>query len=230
MNNVLSCQKLYKSFNQGGVELNILNGIDFQVELGETVSITGSSGSGKSTLLHLLAGLDKATSGKIIITGNDFSKLNDNQICAIRNQNLGFIYQFHHLLPEFTALENVLMPIMISGYISESKRNHALELLNRLGLSKRIKHFPGQLSGGERQRVAIVRAVVNSPSIVFADEPTGNLDNQTSNHVLEIFFKLQEELKMSLVIVTHDNEIAAKTAKRYRLHDGELINCAYATN
>jgi lipoprotein-releasing system ATP-binding protein len=229
MNNVLSCQKLYKSFNQGGVELNILNGIDFQVAPGETISITGSSGSGKSTLLHLLAGLDKATSGEIIINGNDFSKLNDNQICAIRNQNLGFIYQFHHLLPEFTALENVLMPIMISGYISEAKRNHALELLNRLGLSKRTKHFPGQLSGGERQRVAIARAVVNSPSIVFADEPTGNLDNQTSNHVLDIFFKLQEELKTSLVIVTHDNEIAAKAAKRYRLHDGKLINLASIT-
>ncbi len=229
MNNVLSCQKLYKSFNQGGVELNILNGIDFQVAPGETVSITGSSGSGKSTLLHLLAGLDKATGGEIIINGNDFSKLNDNQICAIRNQNLGFIYQFHHLLPEFTALENVLMPIMISGYISEAKRNHALELLNRLGLSKRTKHFPGQLSGGERQRVAIARAVVNSPSIVFADEPTGNLDNQTSNHVLDIFFQLQEELKTSLVIVTHDNEIAAKAAKRYRLHDGKLINLASIT-
>ncbi len=224
MSNVLSCQKLYKSFKQGGVELNILNGIDFQVAAGETVSITGSSGSGKSTLLHLLAGLDKATSGEIIINGNDFSKLNDNQICAIRNQNLGFIYQFHHLLPEFTALENVLMPIMISGYISEAKRNHALELLSRLGLSKRTKHFPGQLSGGERQRVAIARAVVNSPSIVFADEPTGNLDNQTSNQVLEIFFKLQEELKTSLVIVTHDSEIAAKATKRYRLHDGKLIS------
>ncbi len=224
MSNVLSCQKLYKNFKQGGVELNILNGIDFQVAAGETVSITGSSGSGKSTLLHLLAGLDKATSGEIIINGNDFSKLNDNQICAIRNQNLGFIYQFHHLLPEFTALENVLMPIMISGYISEAKRNHALELLSRLGLSKRTKHFPGQLSGGERQRVAIARAVVNSPSIVFADEPTGNLDNQTSNQVLEIFFKLQEELKTSLVIVTHDSEIAAKATKRYRLHDGKLIS------
>ncbi len=224
MNNVLSCYKLYKSFKQGGVELNILNGIDFQVAPGETVSITGSSGSGKSTLLHLLAGLDKATSGEIIINGNDFSKLNDNQICAIRNQNLGFIYQFHHLLPEFTALENVLMPIMIGGYISEAKRNHALELLNRLGLSKRTKHFPGQLSGGERQRVAIARAVVNNPSIVFADEPTGNLDNQTSNHVLEIFFKLQEELKTSLVIVTHDNEIAAKALKRYRLQDGKLAS------
>ncbi len=230
MSNVLSCHQLYKTFNQGGVDLNILNGIDFQVTLGETVSITGSSGSGKSTLLHLLAGLDKATSGEIVINGNDFSKLNDNQICAIRNQNLGFIYQFHHLLPEFTALENVLMPIMIGGYVSESKRNHALELLNRLGLSRRTKHFPGQLSGGERQRVAIARAVVNNPSIVFADEPTGNLDNQTSNHVLDIFFKLQEELKTSLVIVTHDNEIAAKTSRRYRLHDGKLINCMDAVD
>ena len=222
MNNVLSCSKLHKTFTQGGVVLNILNGIDFSVAPGETVSITGSSGSGKSTLLHLLAGLDKPTSGEIIINGNDFSKLNDNQICSIRNQNLGFIYQFHHLLPEFTALENVLMPLMIHGHISDDKRNNALELLNRLGLSKRTTHFPGQLSGGERQRVAIARAVVNSPSIVFADEPTGNLDNKTSNQVLDIFFKLQQELKTSLVIVTHDNEIAAKASIHYRLHSGKL--------
>jgi lipoprotein-releasing system ATP-binding protein len=223
-NNVLSCRGLHKNFIQGGVTLNILNGIDFSVAPGETVSITGTSGSGKSTLLHLLAGLDKVTSGEIIINGNDFTKLNDNQICAIRNQNLGFIYQFHHLLPEFNALENVLMPLMIHGHISDDKRRHALELLNRLGLSKRTTHFPGQLSGGERQRVAIARAVVNSPSIVFADEPTGNLDNNTSNQVLDIFFKLQEELKTSLVIVTHDNEIAAKASIRYRLHEGKLIS------
>ena len=223
MNNVLSCKKLYKSFTQGGVELNILNGIDFFVSPGETVSITGTSGSGKSTLLHLLAGLDKPTSGEIIINGNDFSKLNDDQICGIRNQSLGFIYQFHHLLPEFTALENVLMPLMINGHISNAMTNHALELLNRLGLSKRTTHFPGQLSGGERQRVAIARAVVNNPSIVFADEPTGNLDNNTSNQVLDIFFKLQSELKTSLIIVTHDNEIAAKTSTQYRLNEGRLL-------
>jgi lipoprotein-releasing system ATP-binding protein len=223
-NPVLRATGLAKTYGAGATAVEVLKSVDLELDRAEKVAIVGSSGSGKSTLLHLLAGLDKATSGEIVINGNDFSKLNDNQICAIRNQNLGFIYQFHHLLPEFTALENVLMPIMISGYISEAKHNHALELLSRLGLSKRTKHFPGQLSGGERQRVAIARAVVNSPSIVFADEPTGNLDNQTSNQVLEIFFKLQEELKTSLVIVTHDNEIAAKAAKRYRLHDGKLIS------
>ena len=221
---VLSCKNLHKSFVQGGVELKILNGIDFNVTAGQTVSITGSSGSGKSTLLHLLAGLDKATSGEILVNGSDLTKLNDNQICKIRNQSLGFIYQFHHLLPEFNALENVLMPIMINGQITDDKRNHALELLKRLGLAKRTTHFPGQLSGGERQRVAIARAVVNSPSLVFADEPTGNLDNQTSNQVLDIFFQLREELKTSLVIVTHDPQVAAKTAVQYRLHEGKIYS------
>lgn len=217
---VISCKNLHKTFIQGGAELKILTGIDLIVQPGETVSIMGSSGSGKSTLLHLLAGLDKVTSGEIIVDGNDFTKLNDNQICKIRNQKLGFIYQFHHLLPEFTAIENVLMPIMIQGKVTEKAKEHAIKLLNRMGLGKRTTHFPGQLSGGERQRVAIARAVVNNPTLVFADEPTGNLDNTTSNHVLDIFFELQQELKTSLVIVTHDTQVANKTTSQYRLHNG----------
>lgn len=225
MNNnaVLECKDLHKSFIQGGVELKILNGIDLTIKPGETVSITGSSGSGKSTLLHLLAGLDKVSSGEIMVNGNDFTKLNDNQICKIRNQNLGFIYQFHHLLPEFNALENVLMPIMINGNISIGDRNHALELLRRLGLGERTTHFPGQLSGGERQRVAIARAVVNNPILVFADEPTGNLDNNTSNQVLDIFFQLQQEVQTSLIIVTHDPAVAAKTSTQYELQNGKIF-------
>lgn len=220
---VLSCKDLHKSFIQGGVELKILTGVNLEVKAGETVSITGSSGSGKSTLLHLLAGLDRVTRGEILIKGSNLTALSDNQICKIRNQNLGFIYQFHHLLPEFTALENVLMPIMIYKKVDVATKNHAIELLARMGLNNRASHFPGQLSGGERQRVAIARAVVNNPLLVFADEPTGNLDNYTSNKVLDIFFELQQELKTSLIIVTHDTEVAAKTNSHYRLHNGMVI-------
>ncbi|MBP9741901.1 MAG: ABC transporter ATP-binding protein [Burkholderiales bacterium] len=219
---IVSTNELFKVFIQGNAELKILTGVNLNVSIGETVSITGSSGSGKSTLLHLLAGLDRATSGEILVNGNNFTKLNDNQICQIRNQHLGFIYQFHHLLPEFTALENVLMPIMISRRVELSDKNQAIELLARMGLYNRTTHYPGQLSGGERQRVAIARAVINNPLVVFADEPTGNLDNYTSNTVLEIFFNLQQELKTSLIMVTHDNEVAAKTQTKYKLHNGIL--------
>lgn len=219
---IVSANELFKIFIQGNVELKILSGVNLNVSIGETVSITGSSGSGKSTLLHLLAGLDRATSGEILVNGNNFAKLNDNQICQIRNQHLGFIYQFHHLLPEFTALENVLMPIMISRRVKLSDKNHAIELLARMGLYNRTTHYPGQLSGGERQRVAIARAVINNPLVVFADEPTGNLDNYTSNTVLEIFFKLQQELKTSLIMVTHDIAVAVKTHTQYKLHNGIL--------
>ena len=220
---VIICKELHKTFIAGGIELNILNGINLSVLPGETVSIMGSSGSGKSTLLHLLAGLDKVSAGEIHLNGNSFTDLNDNQICHIRNQSLGFIYQFHHLLPEFTALENVLMPIMINNQVSLASKNHALDLLKRMGLGKRYEHFPGQLSGGERQRVAIARAVVNNPLLIFADEPTGNLDNNTSNQILEIFFELQNELKTSLIIVTHDAQIAKKTSTQYNLINGILI-------
>ena len=219
---VIKCTNLHKSFIQGGNELKILTGINLDVQPGETVSIMGSSGSGKSTLLHLLAGLDKPSHGEILVNGSNLNSLNDNEICRIRNLYLGFIYQFHHLLPEFTALENVLMPLMIHGQISTAQKNHALDLLQRMGLKDRTTHYPGQLSGGERQRVAIARAVVNNPLLVFADEPTGNLDNHTSNQVLDIFFELQQELKTSLVIVTHDPQVASKTNTQYRLHEGHI--------
>lgn len=224
MNNevVLSCHNLYKSYLQGDSQLDILTGINLIVNSGETISIVGSSGSGKSTLLHILAGLDKATSGQITIEGQNLDSLNDNQICKIRNSSLGFIYQFHHLLPEFDAVDNVLMPLIINGVVGNAKRNLAIDILKRLGLSKRIGHYPSQLSGGERQRVAIARAVINNPKLIFADEPTGNLDNHTGSQVLDIFFELQSELKTSLVIVTHDPNVAAMTKTHYRLHDGVL--------
>lgn len=222
MNNILSCTDLHKSYYQAGVELKILDGINLQIKPGETVSIVGSSGSGKSTLLHILAGLDKMSSGEVVIDGQTLSHLNDNQVCNLRNQKLGFIYQFHHLLPEFTALENVLMPLLISGQDSIENRDFAKHLLDRMGLSKRSTHYPAQLSGGERQRVAIARAIINNPKIVFADEPTGNLDNHTGSQVLDIFFKLQEEVKTSLIVVTHDHAVAAMAQTHYRLYNGVI--------
>ncbi|MCC2625325.1 MAG: lipoprotein-releasing system ATP-binding protein LolD [Burkholderiales bacterium] len=221
---VLICNSLHKSYVSADTLLPILQGINLEVGLGETVSIVGSSGSGKSTLLHVLAGLDRPTSGEIILDGHVLSGLNDDQVCALRNKKLGFIYQFHHLLPEFTAYENVVMPLLIGGNVSPGNKDFARHILERLGLAKRLLHYPAQLSGGERQRVAIARAVINNPKLIFADEPTGNLDNHTGSQVLEIFFELQKELKTSLVIVTHDPAIAALTKYRYRLKEGSLYS------
>jgi lipoprotein-releasing system ATP-binding protein len=240
VDNILECRQLCKTYTQGVKDrLTILNGVDLTVSVGETVSIIGSSGSGKSTLLHILAGLDQPSSGEIILDGQSMRGLNDNQICSIRNTKLGFIYQFHHLLPEFTAIENVLMPLFIrknqnnphgqaqnaqdqNGQDPRDQENYARHILTRLGLASRVNHYPAQLSGGERQRVAIARAVINNPKLIFADEPTGNLDNQTGHSVLDILFELQAELKTSLIIVTHDLEVAAKTQTQYRLHNGIL--------
>jgi len=228
-NHVLSCKGLYKSYIQGESALDILNGIDLAIMPGETVSVMGSSGSDKSTLLHILAGLDRASKGEIILDGQQLNNLNDNQICQIRNKSLGFIYQFHHLLPEFNAVENVLMPLIIHGAVDSNKRSFAADILKRLGLGKRVLHFPSQLSGGERQRVAIARAVINNPKLIFADEPTGNLDNHTGKQVLEIFFELQRELKTSLIVVTHDPAVAALASTHYHLHEGLLSSSATST-
>lgn len=220
---ILVCKDICKTYTQGENQLEILQNINLEVNCGETVSIVGSSGSGKSTFLHILSGLDKATSGEVYLDNDRISNEADSKICQIRNKKVGFIYQFHHLLPEFTAIENVLMPILIKGNIIHQDRKLAAEILDQIGLASRMNHYPAQLSGGERQRVAIARAVINNPKIVFADEPTGNLDNQTGNQVLEIFLRLQKELNTSLVIVTHDNDIAAKAMTQYRLHNGALI-------
>jgi lipoprotein-releasing system ATP-binding protein len=219
---VLICNNLQKSYLSADTVLPILQGINLEIGLGETVSIVGSSGSGKSTLLHVLAGLDKPTSGEVDLDGHVLNGLNDDQVCALRNKKLGFIYQFHHLLPEFTAYENVVMPLLIGGNVTSENEDFAKHILDRLGLARRLEHYPAQLSGGERQRVAIARAVINNPKLIFADEPTGNLDNHTGSQVLEIFFELQKELRTSLVIVTHDPAIAMLTKYRYRLKDGLL--------
>lgn len=221
----LSARNLTKHFKQeNNSTLEIFNNINLDIIEGSTTSIIGSSGSGKTSLLQILAGLDTPTSGRVLIDNEDIHALDSNSLCKVRNQKLGFIYQFHHLLPEFTALENILMPISISGTISPEHSEKAKYILSRLGLDKRMKHYPSQLSGGERQRVAIARATINSPKIIFADEPTGNLDNHTAHQVLDIFFELQQELKTSVIIVTHDMEIADKTCSKYRLHNCELLN------
>ncbi len=225
---ILKCEHLAKSYMQAGSKLVVLEDVNLTFKKGETVSIMGSSGSGKSTLLHLLAGLDRPTHGKIIINNQLINHLSDKERCQFRNKNLGFVYQFHHLLPEFTALENVLMPIAINDSISpEGKKSYqkkAANLLAQLGVASRISHFPSQLSGGERQRVAIERAIIHDPLIIFADEPTGNLDVETGKQVLEVLFQLQAEFKTSIVIVTHDEAIATQTSVCYRLGNKQLFN------
>lgn len=222
---VLICDNLHKFYPQAQGNLRILQGISFDLNYGQSMSVVGTSGSGKSTLLHLLAGLDQLSQGAVTIDGANINKLNDNQVSKLRNTKLGFIYQFHHLLPEFSALENVLMPLIIAGYkVNSTTTKHAKELLEYLGLSNRLTHYPSQLSGGERQRVAIARAVINQPKIVFADEPTGNLDSNTANSVLEVFLSLQKELKTSLIIVTHDLEVAKRTDLQYTLKNCILYN------
>lgn len=224
MSKILSCRNLSKSFAQQNTQaLDIFKDINLEIASSETISIVGSSGSGKTSLLQIMAGLDKPSSGRVLINNEDIAQLTPTQLCALRNRDLGFIYQFHHLLPEFTALENTMMPSIIAG-IANDKNEHerANYILAKLGLDKRAHHYPNQLSGGERQRVAIARAVMNSPKLILADEPTGNLDNNTAHQVLEVFLELQTELKTSLVIVTHDYEIAAKMQKQYRLHNGKL--------
>ena len=220
--NIMQCINVCKSFIQGENRLTILNNLNLEVAQSQSISIMGSSGSGKSTLLHLLAGLDKPTSGEVIINGQNINHLNDQQKCYVRNSKIGFIYQFHHLLGEFTALENVLMPLYIQGLVNQAQQNYAKDLLHTMGLINRTHHYPAQLSGGERQRVAIARAMINNPDIIFADEPTGNLDNQTSTQVLSILLQLQQELKTSLIIVTHDVTIAKQTTIQYILNQGIL--------
>ena len=219
---LLCCNNLKKSYNQGVNHINILNGINLILLKGQTISITGSSGSGKSTLLHLLAGLDQASQGEVLFNNININTLSEKQVCTLRNKYFGFVYQFHHLLPEFTVVENVLMPIYIRGSILKSDCDRANELLYILKLDHRINSFPSQLSGGERQRVAIARALINNPLVVFADEPTGNLDNHSSDNVMEIFFKLQREINTSLIIVTHDLHISKTTNIQYTLKDSML--------
>lgn len=219
---VLSCHALAKHFMQGDTRVDVLNGVELSVHPGERVAIVGASGSGKTTLLQLLGGLDLPTSGTVTIAGQQINSLSDAARGELRNRALGFVYQFHHLLPEFTALENVAMPLLIRRVPVEEARERARELLGRVGLAARVEHRPGQLSGGERQRAAVARALVTKPPVVLADEPTGNLDGANARQVFDLMLELNRELSTALVIVTHAPELAAKMQRTLTLREGKL--------
>lgn len=221
---VLDCKDLYKEYIDGSdIRLKILTGVSLAIKQGEQIAIMGRSGSGKTTLLQMLGGLDAPTRGEVWINGQNIHALTEPERCRVRNQSLGFIYQFHHLLPEFTAIENVAMPLLIGKIAPKLAAERAEALLETVGLKERLQHKPSELSGGERQRVAIARALVNEPDCILADEPTGNLDDENAQQVFEVMCSLNRQFKTSIILVTHDPELAAQLDRTLILHAGQLL-------
>lgn len=222
---ILYCENIHKAYDKGdGKQLEVLRGVSMSAEKNKITVIIGASGAGKSTLLHILGGLDKPDEGKVLINGEEISKFSDDKLSEYRNKNLGFVFQFHHLLPEFSSLENVSIPQMIGGTPLKKANKKSQELLSSIGLGDRLDHKPAELSGGEQQRVAVARALANNPFIIFADEPTGNLDSANSDALNKLFVDLKESLNSTLIIVTHNRDLMSLADKVYEMKDGQIIS------
>ncbi len=222
-NSLLSVRDLHKSFSEGGSEIHVLRGVNLELAVGERLAIVGASGVGKSTLLHILGTLDRPTSGKIFFEGQELPLADEASLCQFRNRQVGFIFQFHYLLPDFTALDNVMFPALIQGMDGAQAKHEAERLLELVGLKERMSHRPGKLSGGEQQRVAVARAVILKPKLVLADEPTGSLDLRIGEEVQDLLFRLNEEHKIALVVATHNREFADRIGRRAELRAGEIF-------